>query len=329
MKNNLIGKIKHTYELLFHVDDIEIPKGLTPEEQEKFVSGIYKEKARLHEKLGAKKFQRFIEGFDRAKYRFLKNVIGEERVIKYYDKATDRYTKKKLEKATTEQERKKIIEQSKRAKALMRIQMKEERSANYYVGVDRRAVDFSEYIKYNKRVHQGCLKRNGIILTGCIALGALGAPLLPVTLLGGYQIITGFKNLQCINNQEYYLARKKASKKRLESRKLRSLKKTYDENQNLISELQRAKEAGIDLYDIKAVIDFIGLNAAKELLAAFEAERKNQAAITSKHKQSEQEGTKTTSDASSNSVLADKIVERMATESKSPMVTEAPKQLRR
>ena len=250
-----LRRLKYNYQLLFHPEKIEIPEGLSKKDREKRVRQIYLDKAKLHQCLGAKQFQKFIMKFDSYKYKFLKKVIGEERVLKYSDASIEKWGDQQLKKVKSPEEQQKIMEEMKRAKIQVRNQLKEERSSNYWLGVDRRIVEFPKYLISNKRIHQACLVRNGIILGGCMIGSFFGLPLVPLVVLGGYQIIAGFKNLQCINNQEYGLARYKAMEKAIVKRNMRQMKKEHDENQDLIKDIRRAREAGKSLDNLDDILN--------------------------------------------------------------------------
>lgn len=154
-------------------------------QQEVQKSKIYQDKANLHIKLGAKKFQKFVKKFDKAKFKFIKRYIKEDRLLKWSDAIDECKAKRKLKKSKSDQEKKKIIETMKRSKVLVRKQLKEERTISYFSGVDKRIELFPAYLERNKNIHKKSLKRNGIILGISIGLGALGLPLV-ACLLGGY-----------------------------------------------------------------------------------------------------------------------------------------------
>ena len=55
------------------------------------------------------------------------------------------------------------MEEMKRAKIQVRNQLKEERSSNYWLGVDRRIVEFPKYLISNKRILLRKHKYNNIV----------------------------------------------------------------------------------------------------------------------------------------------------------------------
>ena len=250
-----VKRLKYNYQLLFHPDKIEIPENLSEEDRAKKVRQIYLDKANLHKRLGAKRFQAFIKKFDYYKFQFLKNVIGENKVLRGTDATLTKKAKRKLKKAKTPEEKQTIIENLQREKVLTRVQLNEQRSINYYPGVDRRVEQFPIYIQKNKSIHQGCLARNGFILGGCILGLSIGLPTIPLVLLGGYQIITGFKNLQCINGQEYYLAKYKANESSIVRRNMKRMQRKHDENPDLVKAIKKAKAEGKNLDNLEALVD--------------------------------------------------------------------------
>lgn len=280
-----LDKIKYNYLLLLHPEKIEIPKNLSETEKDKYIKKIYQEKAKLHEKLGAKKFQKFVKKFDKAKFKFIKRFIKENRMIRWSDKVTEYNVKKKLKIAKTEKDKKAIIENMRRGKVLVRKQLKEERSVNYYQGVDNRVENFHKYIIRNKEIHKNSLKINGLLLGASIGLSVAGVPILPFV-LGGYQVLAGFKNFQCINAQNYYLSMMNMRKKAIVKKNLTRIKRIYEENPDLIAGIQKGLKEGKDLYSEQGILDSIntveGLQQLKERLIAT---RKRQEAIMEKPKE--------------------------------------------
>lgn len=246
---------------------------------------IYKDKAKLHEKLGAKRFQKFVKKFDKAKFKFIKRIIKEDRMLKWSDRLAEYTATKKMKKAKTEAEKQEIIDSMRRGKVLVRKQLKEERSINYYQGVDKRVENFYKYINRNKNIHKNSLKMNGALLGVSIGLAIAGVPILPF-ILGGYQVLAGFKNFQCMNAQDYYLCSLQMRKKAIVKKSLKGIKRTYEENQDLISGIQKGLSEGKDLYSEQGLLDSIntieGLQQLKDRLISA---KKSQDAIMDKPKE--------------------------------------------
>lgn len=236
-----VNKIRYTYYLLFCPEKIEIPKDISESDYREYSKQVYQQALKIHEKLGAKRFLKFVRKLDKAKYRFIKDVITEERFLSWCDKLNDYSQAQRLKKAKTEEEKQKIITDKKRSKLLVRIQLREEKSANYFQGIDPELGVFATYLEQNKNIHEQALKINGILLLGSIGLGIAGVPLLPI-LLGGYQILAGFKNFECINAQLYNLKRIAIRGKSLGKRTAKEAKKWVGVDNDLtgekVSELQ-------------------------------------------------------------------------------------------
>lgn len=187
-----------------------------------------------------------------------------------------------MKEAKSEAEKQAIIEHMKRSKVLLRKQLKEERTIGYFSGVDKRVEVFPAYLERNKGIHKKALKRNGIILGASIGLAILGVPVIP-WILGGYQIISGFKNIQCINAQEYYLSVMQARKSSIVKENLTEIKNTYEQNQELLKELGEGKKAGKDLYTEDGILDSINtVEGLQQLKARLMAAREQQEAIIEK-----------------------------------------------
>lgn len=246
---------------------------------------IYKDKAKLHEKLGAKRFQKFVKKFDKAKFKFIKRIIKEDRMLKWSDRLAEYTAAKKMKKAKTEAEKQEIIDNMRRGKVLVRKQLKEERSINYYQGVDKRVENFYKYISRNKNIHKNSLKMNGALLGVSVGLGIAGVPILPF-ILGGYQVIAGFKNFQCMNAQDYYLCSLQMRKKAIVKKSLVGIKKTYEENQDLISGIQKGLSEGKDLYSEQGLLDSINtIEGLQQLKDRLMSAKKSQDAIMDKPKE--------------------------------------------
>lgn len=246
---------------------------------------IYKDKAKLHEKLGAKRFQKFVKKFDKAKFKFIKRIIKEDRMLKWSDRLAEYTATKKMKKAKTKAEKQEIIDSMRRGKVLVRKQLKEERSINYYQGVDKRVENFYKYINRNKNIHKNSLKMNGALLGVSIGLAIAGVPILPFV-LGGYQVIAGFKNFQCMNAQDYYLCSLQMRKKAIVKKSLKGIKRTYEENQDLISGIQKGLSEGKDLYSEQGLLDSINtIEGLQQLKDRLMSAKKSQDAIMDKPKE--------------------------------------------
>lgn len=250
-KKGVIDKIKYNYQLLFHPEKITVPEELTDKEKEKFISSIYRDKVKLHKKLGADWFVKVVKGFDKKKFQVLNKIEdsinkkyekkGKKRKDSILEKIINRSEKALLKKATTENEKQLIREDAQRRRILLKKQLKVGKSINYYEGVDRRVEMMPFYLEQNKEAHQKALLINASMLGVSSILAAVGIPILPAV-IAGYQVFGISKNLQCVNLQECNLARIKMVEKKLVRRNLKKIKQTHEENQNAIQEIERLKQ---------------------------------------------------------------------------------------
>lgn len=279
-----LDRLKYVYQLLFNMDKIEIPTDISESEKNKYIKKVYRDKAKIHEKLGAKRFQKFVKKFDKAKFKVIKHFIKEKRLINWSDKVTEYNAKQALKLAKTDEEKKTIIENMKRGKILVRKQLKEERSINYYQGVDKRIENFDKYINKNKEIHKNALKINGLLLVASVGLGVAGVPVIPFV-LGGYQILAGFKNFQCVNAQNYYLSIMNMRRKAIVRKNLTEIKKTYEENPDLIASIKKGLEEGKELDSKQGLLDSINtVEGLQQLKTMLMASRKEQATVMKRTK---------------------------------------------
>ena len=146
----------------------------------------------------------------------------------------------------------------------------------YQIGSKNRIEFFYKYIESNKTIHKNALLMNGLLLITSIGLGIANVPVLPF-LLGTYQIAAGFKNFQCINAQDYYLSLMNMRKQQIVKRNLIEIKKTYQENTDLISALQKGINEGKNLYSDQGILDSVKtLEALQQLKATIIAAKQSQ-----------------------------------------------------
>lgn len=279
-----IEKIKYNYRLIMKPERIRMPKDLTEKEQERWKRKLYQKKYKLHEKLGARWFQNIVGKYDQKKFWLLNKVRNRKRsklLTKLFPKRKkkekpsiiDRFVnyreKELLKKATTEEQIRIIKEETIRNKNIIKKQIKEGKSVNYYEGVDRRVELFPDYLKLNKKHHQNALKKDMVVIGICIGVGLLGMPVLP-WIVGSYQALDVIKDLQCINLQEYNLARIKTIEKKLVARNMQKMQQIYNENQEAIESLQKAKQQGKNIYTVEGLLDSLdSVEALQQLRKSF------------------------------------------------------------
>ena len=83
--------------------------------------------------------------------------------------------------------------------------------------------------------------------------------------------------MQCINAQEYVLSRMNVNQKAMLRRNYRGITKQYKDRSTLYNALAEAKEKGIDVFDIEALIQELSPEARKEYLEFINAELKRRA----------------------------------------------------
>ena len=279
-----IEKVKYNYRLIMKPERIRMPKDLTEKEQERWKRKLYQKKYKLHEKLGARWFQNIVGKYDQKKFWLLNKVRNRKRsklLTKLFpnrkkkekpsiiDRFVNYREKELLKKATTEEQIRIIKEETIRNKNIIKKQIKEGKSVNYYEGVDRRVELFPDYLKLNKKHHQNALKKDMVVIGICIGVGLLGMPVLP-WIVGSYQALDVIKDLQCINLQEYNLARIKTIEKKLVARNMQKMQQIYNENQEAIESLQKAKQQGQNIYTVEGLLDSLdSVEALQQLRKSF------------------------------------------------------------
>lgn len=268
-----IEKIKYTYRLIMGPAAIKMPKGLSVEAQEKWIRKLYHKKLKLHEKFGAEKFQKVVLTFDKWKFKLLNKKAIRKGYLKFADKRIQYQTDEALCKDLTDEQREELLDIEKRSKTLVRVELNEKRSINYHIGVNRRKEQFPSALEMNKKIHKDCLKRNGQLLGACIGLGILGIPILP-QIVGGYQIIAAFKNVQCINIQEYNLARMKSAEKLIAKANRNEIQQLREKNQELISDISKAKTRGQNIDTLNRIVEGMTSKESLEQMRALILQQK-------------------------------------------------------
>ena len=189
------------------------------------------------------------------------------------DKIIQNQTDKFLCKDLTDKQKEELLEDERRRKTLIRVELNERKSINYHIGVNRRKEQFPLTLEMNKRIHKDCLKRNGIIFSACIGLGMLGIPILP-QIVGGYQIIAAFKNMQCINIQDYNLSRMKAAEKVIARANIGEINQLREENKELISDISKAKTRGENIDSLEQIVESMRSKESLEQMRAMILQQK-------------------------------------------------------
>ena len=146
--------------------------------------------------------------------------------------------------------------------------------------------------------------------------------------------------MQCINAQEYVLSRMNANQKAILRRNYRGITKQYENRSTLYDALAKAKEKGIDVFDIGALIPELSPEARKEYLEFINAERERRAAersttspavnsIPEQQPTREQQPTIEPQPTREQELLAERIVEEMASNPRAEISHQPIKTIRR
>lgn len=233
-------KLKEDIMLLLFPQKIKMPKELDDNEKRKYARELWKRKMILHKKLGAEKFQKVVFAVEKAKYKGLKTICPN--FLKYYNKWNDFHRNRQLKKATTEEERKRIIIKFNEEKLLMKKEFVREQNRNYHMN-ENNPTEFIKYLNWNKDIHKKGLQKDAVLIpllgTGIV----LGLPALAPLLI--IELFSAAINWQCVNIQDYNIARYRYSEpmlKKLEERKIKKRNSEYTEGKELIGMLTKENE---------------------------------------------------------------------------------------
>lgn len=279
-KQSYLTSIKKNYNFLFHPHKIDFPRICLPGDYQRIKEEHYREKAVLHKKLGAEKFQKVVFKVEKAKYKVLKRFGNG--FLKLYDKIVDRKRDKQLKKKHYKQA---SIDNFRKAKMLLRKEMIYGQNRNYHIEVDMTS-DFMEYLNWNKQVHKDGLKSNGVIIAGAILGTIVGVPpIITVPLLALETVGAGI-NAQCINLQEYNIARLKAKEDKLNKIRTKKIKRDVAKYQQAAVPVTKALAKTKDLVSPENIVENIdNIEQLQQLKSLIEA-TKNQRNITETVKKS-------------------------------------------
>lgn len=212
----------------------------------------YKKKIALCDKLGAKKFQKVVLKVEEAKFKVIKTIFPG--FVKKYEKHCDRIRDRALKKATTAEEKKRIIDECRNQKIAMRREWNREENRNYHMD-ENKPTEFLYYLNWNKDVHKKGLIRNAITIaaaTGALALGV--APALAGTLLA-CEIFGAFINFQCVNIQNSHIYRFKMLEPALRKREKKKNQQNVQNYSNAAKVYARTIEQTMDVPTIQQMIE--------------------------------------------------------------------------
>lgn len=231
-----------------------------------------KKKIALCDKLGAKRFQKVVLKAEELKFRFLKDIFPS--LPERYEKQLKRKRDKELSRATTDEEREKIIENYHKLLLEWKKELKREKNRNYHMD-ENAPTEILQYLEWNKQVHKRGLITNAAVITGAaILLGAepmiaevlieqapeisafISTHLPPVALSAiGLESIGAFVNFQCMNLQNSHIYRFKIMKDRLEKKEQRRNDDLVSKYGALAPVYRRCREKSIELPTIQDLIN--------------------------------------------------------------------------
>ena len=120
----------------------------------------YNEKIKICEKLGAKKFQKFVFQIENVKWKVVKKVFPN--YIKIGDKIIEHNKKKQLHKAKNETESDNIKRNATMQKMLLRKEFNKSENMNYHINTNEPS-KFIRELNWNKSIHQRGLAFNAVL----------------------------------------------------------------------------------------------------------------------------------------------------------------------
>lgn len=213
---------------------------------------IYNKKIRLYEKLGAERFQKIVFKVEKIKFKLIKKLFPN--FIKRYDKLCDFNLKRSLKKAKTEEEKRKLIEETKFAKMAMRKELNQEKNRNYHMDTNK-PTEIIKYLKWNKSVHVEGLIKNIIIIISSIIGISLGLTwLIPILLV---EVLSGTINFECINIQNCSICKYKKCEKILEKKERKKISHDIDNYKEAAEVVNNALEKSESLPTFSEIINMI------------------------------------------------------------------------
>lgn len=233
----------------------------------------YNKKIRTCEKLGAKKFQKFVIKVEDVKWKVVKKIIPN--YISFGDKLIERSRDKKIKKAKTKED----IDAFKRNATLQKMALRKEynqkENLNYHINKSR-PTEFLNELNWNKNIHKKNLIWNSILLPTGIGLSISGFwPAIPFTV---YQVASTFINFQCVNVQNYNIYRIKRIEDKLKKKEAKDEQERiekYKEGYQVIGEKIEEKKDIVNIDEIvNSITSIEQLKQIKELLQK-EQEKRN------------------------------------------------------
>lgn len=214
--------------------------------------------------LGAKIFKKFVYKVEEIKFNLLRgklsflNPMVEKRLYKQ---------KEKLKNKTKDDELKKIIElKYKESLILYRKELVTGMNRNYHINTDS-STDFIQYLEFNKRIHKNNIKKRIIYNIIFLILGILSSGSLSILLFSilGINTLTGFIDFQCVNLQNYNIARYSKVKDQIKRKRQRQLENYQKKYGKAIKYVSSELEKSESLPDLKTNLRSLQIDELIEL----------------------------------------------------------------
>ncbi len=212
----------------------------------------YRKAMKRYEQLGAVRFQKVVFAVERIKFKVIKKLFPN--FIMHYDRICDRKKRRLLRKSKTEQERRQIIQDTQFEKMAMRKELNQEQNRNYHMS-KKHPTEIYPYLEWNKRIHRNGLMKNGVLIPFLIAGSIAHIPgCLPLLI---WECISAGINFECVNIQNYSMARYKLVEERLkrqeEQRRQEAIKEYYEASAVIGKQMEKKE----DLPSFDEIIDSV------------------------------------------------------------------------
>lgn len=224
----------------------------------------YKKQIELSEKLGAVPFQKVVFGVEKLKFKVEKKLFPN--LPKWYDKQMNKRKSKELKKVTSEEQRQEIISRYRTQKMIFRKEFYSEQNRNYHMD-ENKPLEILNYLEWNKSVHKKGLKTNAVLIPILGAASLLGfVPAIPLLCM---ETGAAFINFQCVNLQNYNIARVKERADVLQKMADRKNKRTMEKYGQGVEVIDAAMKKTDDVPTVDDIISNIHNKEQAEQLKKF------------------------------------------------------------
>lgn len=198
---------------------------------------------KIYELLGAKQFKKVVLKVEQIKYRITKPFL--KKIISWHEKRVEKEALKVLSSARTEGDLEKIMGQVPKEKMFFRKERYNKQNRNYHFGFGTPEQTL-EYLKQNKQIHVSGIKGSIILSILSFVIAQICVPLtLFATIIFLFEMIQTIVHFECINLQNYNIARIEPKLERLNAireRKLENKYKKYGQATQVIGTLIQEKQ---------------------------------------------------------------------------------------